>query len=178
MDTFCPDCWSSRKVVLFTITLCMFLGHVTITIWPLWALMNGATSSPVFGPIFLFKGIFAQVIMLNLTQLNANLISVCPIYARSISMRQLFAASFYFDLIWTGPANFCDSFMHTAWYCFDYDARWNGDFENISSRRECPYQNETHESQVFPNLAFSRYFRSWRSIWRTVRGNLIISEKS
>ena len=39
----------------------MFLGHVTITIWPLWALMNGATSSPVFGPIFLFKGIFAQV---------------------------------------------------------------------------------------------------------------------
>ena len=48
----------------------MFLGHVTITIWPLWALMNGATSSPVFGPIFLFKGIFAQVLTFNPTQIT------------------------------------------------------------------------------------------------------------
>ena len=32
--------------------------------------MNGATSSPVFGPIFLFKGIFAQVYYLYLTYAN------------------------------------------------------------------------------------------------------------
>ena len=67
-----PNLWSLTKVVLFTITLCMFLGHVTITIWPLWALMNGATSSPVFGPIFLFKGIFAQVVIFNATQFTPN----------------------------------------------------------------------------------------------------------
>ena len=29
-------------------------------IWPLWALMNSAVSSPALGAIFFFKGIFAQ----------------------------------------------------------------------------------------------------------------------
>ena len=38
----------------------MFIATTTIVIWPLWALMNGATSSPVFGPVFLFKGLFVQ----------------------------------------------------------------------------------------------------------------------
>lgn len=46
------------QIVIFGVTVFMFCAHVTIVIWPLWALMNGAASSPVFGPVFLFKGIW------------------------------------------------------------------------------------------------------------------------
>ena len=38
----------------------LFCAHVTIVIWPLWALMNSAVSSPALGQIFFFKGIFTQ----------------------------------------------------------------------------------------------------------------------
>ena len=70
-------------------------------------------------------------------------------------MWQLFATSFHFDLIWTCPANVCNSILHTAWYSLDFDASWNGNFKNISTRRKCPYQNETHESQVSPDRTIS-----------------------
>lgn len=48
------------QVGLFALSIFMFIAHITIVIWPLWALMNSAVSSPALGAIFFFKGIFAQ----------------------------------------------------------------------------------------------------------------------
>ena len=52
--------YNKAQVAIFGFTVFLFGAHLTIIIWPLWALQNGVTSSPVFGPIFLFKGIFAR----------------------------------------------------------------------------------------------------------------------
>merc|ERR1711892_349651 len=52
--------YDSAQIAIFAVMIFMFIATTTIVIWPLWALMNGATSSPVFGPVFLFKGLFVQ----------------------------------------------------------------------------------------------------------------------
>ena len=52
--------YNKAQIAIFGFTVFLFASHMTIIIWPLWALQNGVTSSPVFGPIFLFKGIFAR----------------------------------------------------------------------------------------------------------------------
>merc|ERR1712227_899365 len=48
------------QLAIFTALVFLFTAHVTITIWPLWALMNSAVSTPALAQIFFFKGIFVQ----------------------------------------------------------------------------------------------------------------------
>ena len=58
--------YNKAQIAIFAFTVFLFASHMTIIIWPLWALQNGVTSSPVFGPIFLFKGIFARERLQNI----------------------------------------------------------------------------------------------------------------
>ena len=52
--------YDRRQVALFGLLIFIAACHLVITIWPLWAKQSDATTSPVFGPVFLFKGIFAS----------------------------------------------------------------------------------------------------------------------
>ena len=47
--------------------------------------MNGATSSPVFGPVFLFKGLFVQCLQEGLKNVKGESFSV-QIYCNDIDM--------------------------------------------------------------------------------------------
>ena len=40
----------------------LIYSEVILLIWPLWALMNSAVSSPTLGAIFFFKGLFSQCV--------------------------------------------------------------------------------------------------------------------
>lgn len=40
----------------------LIVSEVILLIWPLWALMNSAVSSPTLGAIFFFKGLFSQCV--------------------------------------------------------------------------------------------------------------------
>ena len=48
------------QIIIFGVLNVTFAANILIVIWPNWALQNTSVSSPVFGPVFLFKGIFAQ----------------------------------------------------------------------------------------------------------------------
>ena len=48
------------QIIIFAVVNVTFAANILIVIWPNWALQNTSVSSPVFGPVFLFKGIFAQ----------------------------------------------------------------------------------------------------------------------
>jgi len=90
------------QVAIFALSVFLFVAHLVVIIWPLWALMNEAVTTPTILQIFFFKGLFVQCLqwMPGQFQCDNFLRPVFSLSGYALAQRSLaiFSSRLFFNL--------------------------------------------------------------------------------